>query len=85
MKRFGHEDIRRLTQPQSTPHPPTCTTSTCGPGLAINPLTGSCEWADTLIAKGCNPELITGFGPCPQNKSDPHLNPTQVLSWPYPM
>ena len=28
----------------------------CDPGLAFNPATGSCEWPDTLIAAGCNPE-----------------------------
>ena len=84
--RFSHEDVRRLTQPHSTPHPPTdCERSQCGPGLAVNRVTGSCEWPDTLIAAGCNPELLTGFGPCPQNQSDPHLNPTQRVSWPYPM
>ena len=25
-------------------------------GLAFSPLTGSCEWPDTLIETGCNPE-----------------------------
>ena len=28
----------------------------CDPGLAYSPLTGSCEWPDTLIETGCNPE-----------------------------
>ena len=28
----------------------------CDPGLAFSPLTGSCEWPDTLIETGCNPE-----------------------------
>ena len=28
----------------------------CDPGLAFNPATGSCEWPDTLIEVGCNPE-----------------------------
>ena len=27
---------------------------------------------------------MTGFGPCPQDAADPHLNPSQILSWPYP-
>ena len=32
----------------------------CDPGLAFSPLTGSCEWPDTLVETGCNPELVTG-------------------------
>jgi len=56
----------------------------CDPGLAFNPSTGSCEWPDMLIEAGCNPEVVTGFGPCPQDATDPHLNPSQILSWPYP-
>ena len=28
----------------------------CDPGLAYSPATGTCEWPDTLIEQGCNPE-----------------------------
>ena len=72
----------------------------CDPGLAYSPLTGSCEWPDTLIETGCNPEgdttssiimlsndllsVVTGFGPCPQHIEDPGLNPAQIYGWPYP-
>ena len=43
------------------PQPGVCSLVTanglpCDPGLAFSPLTGSCEWPDTLIETGCNPE-----------------------------
>ena len=75
----------------------------CDPGLAYNTLSRSCEWPDTLLDAGCNPEreccmvwlsrvsaavtmcaVITGFGPCPQDPADPHLNSAQLQTWPYP-
>ena len=71
----------------------------CDPGLAYSPSTGTCEWPDTLIDHGCNPEgiagfwkingnyvfsVVTGFGPCPQDASDPRLTPAQIASWPQP-
>jgi len=71
------------------PQPGVCSLVTanglpCDPGLAFSPLTGSCEWPDTLIETGCNPEVVTGFGPCPQHIEDPGLNPAQIYGWPYP-
>lgn len=57
----------------------------CDPGLAFSLETGQCEWPDTLIEDGCNPEVVTGFGPCPQDASDPRLTPAQIASWPQPM
>jgi len=62
----------------------TATGIPCDPGLAFSPLTGSCEWPDLLMEVGCNPEVVTGFGPCPQDSSDPLLTPAQVASWPQP-
>jgi len=57
----------------------------CDPGLAYSPATATCEWPDTLIDHGCNPEVVTGFGPCPQDANDPRLTPAQIASWPQPM
>ena len=89
---------------QTTQAPPQCPERTpdgsrCGPGLAYSHLSRACEWPDTLMDEGCNPEgntplllrhpspvfaVITGFGPCPQDPRDPHLTDSQVASWPRP-
>ena len=89
---------------QTTQPPPKCPEKTpdgseCGPGLAYSHLSRACEWPDTLMDEGCNPEgntplllrhpspvfaVITGFGPCPQDLRDPHLTDSQVASWPRP-
>jgi hypothetical protein len=44
-----------------TAPPPACPLATpggapCGPGLAYSHLTRACEWPDTLMEAGCNPE-----------------------------
>ena len=56
--RFGPEQINKLIVPPLVPHPTPndCQTASCNPGLAYNPLTRSCEWPDTLMDTGCNPE-----------------------------
>ena len=56
--RFGPEQINRLIVPPLVPHPTPadCHVASCDPGLAYNPLTRSCEWPDTLLDTGCNPE-----------------------------
>ena len=41
----------------------------CDPGLAYNTLSRSCEWPDTLLDAGCNPEreccMVIGYPECP--------------------
>ena len=61
----------RPTHPTTTPHPvttshtphvaDTCPLVThlgepCDPGLAYNTLSRTCEWPDSLLEAGCNPE-----------------------------
>ena len=82
----------------TTRPPPACPRHSpggpCGPGLAYSPLSRACEFPDTLMEAGCNPEgevqalsafhpapAITGFGACPQDPRDPHLTQAQVATW----
>ena len=51
------DPVRAPTTPPA-PHCPVTTPegSLCGPGLAYSALTRACEWPDTLMEAGCNPE-----------------------------